>query len=123
MYRAAVILLSLLATPLLAAPAQSSAKPPHKTATQSKPPPTRPSFDCSKVRSKPLKIICANDDLARLDLQEDALLHRARAKAASPDAVDADQDLFISRRAACGSARCIAAVYRERIRQLHEWTN
>ena len=124
MFRFAVIILSLLAVPALAAPAQTSGKPPQaQSQTQPKPPPVKPSFDCSKVKSKPLQIICTNDDLARLDLQEDALLHRARGKAVSPDAVDADQDLFIGRRAACGTAGCIAAVYRARIRELHEWAN
>ncbi len=120
MFRFAVIILSLLVAPALAAPAQDSGKPPR---TESKPHPVKPSFDCSKVKSKPLQIICTNDDLAQLDLQEDALLHRARAKAASPDAVDTDQDLFVSRRAACGTAGCIAAVYRARIRELHTWAN
>lgn len=120
MFRFTVIILSLLVAPALAAPAQTSSKPPQ---TQSKPPPVKPSFDCSKVKSKPLEIICTNDDLARLDLQEDALLHRARAKAVSPDAVDADQELFIGRRATCGTASCIAAVYRARIQELHQWAN
>jgi hypothetical protein len=124
MFRYAVIILSLLAAPALAAPAQTSGKSSQtQPQSQHKPPPVKPSFDCSKVKSKPLEIICTNDDLARLDLQEDALLHRARAKAVSPDAVDADQDLFISRRAACGTAGCIAAVYRARIRELHDWAN
>lgn len=79
MFRAAIVLLSLLATPALAAAARSPAKAPHKTATHSKPHLVRPTFNCSKVRSKSHKTICTNDDLARRDRQEDGLLYRARA--------------------------------------------
>jgi uncharacterized protein len=83
----------------------------------------KPSFDCTTAKSKVRLLICGNDDLAALDMQEDQLLRRARAKAVQPDAVNSEQDLWISQRDACASAACLSRVYRQRIQDLHAWTN
>lgn len=83
----------------------------------------KPSFDCAAAKSKWKLLICGNDDLAALDMQEDTLLRRARAKAVAPDAVNAEQDLWISERDACTSVGCLTVAYRRRIRELHNWTN
>ena len=91
---------------------------------QAPPPPiTKPSFDCSKTKSKALLIVCGDDALAKLDLQEDALLRRATSKAEQADAVRAEQDVWLSERNGCGSAACLARAYRNRIGDLHRWTN
>ena len=87
------------------------------------PPITKPSFDCSKVKAKALLLVCGDDALARLDLEEDALLRRAAAKAEQRDAVNAEQDVWLSERNGCGSAPCLARAYRNRIADLHRWTN
>ena len=76
---------------------------------------------CQSQKAKVL--ICTDEALAALDVQEDALLRRARAKAVTPDAVNAEQDLWISERDACTSAGCLTVAYRRRIRELHNWTN
>jgi len=91
----------------------------------SSPPPsiTKPSFDCAKVKAKALLIVCGDDALAKLDLQEDALLRRATSKAEQADAVRAEQDVWLSERNGCGSAACLARAYRNRIADLHRWTN
>jgi uncharacterized protein len=107
--------LLLSATPLLAQPAP----PPAASA----PPITKPSFDCGKTKSRALLIVCGDDALARLDLQEDALLNRARGRAEQRDAVNAEQDVWLSERNGCGSAACLARAYRNRIADLHRWTN
>jgi uncharacterized protein len=86
-------------------------------------PAVKPSFDCATAKSKWKLLICGDDALAALDLQEDALLRRARAKAVTPDPVNAEQDLWISERDACTSAGCLTVAYRRRIRELHNWTN
>jgi uncharacterized protein len=83
----------------------------------------KPSFDCASAKSKAKLLICGNDDLAALDVQEDQLLRRARAKAVQPDAVNSEQDLWISQRDACGSVACLSRAYRQRIQELHAWTN
>jgi uncharacterized protein len=86
-------------------------------------PMAKPSFDCANVKAKAKVLICADEALAALDVQEDALLHRARAKAVTPDAVNAEQDLWLSERDACASAGCLTVAYRRRIRELHNWVN
>ena len=107
--------LLLFALPALAQPAPQ---------TQSAPPPiTKPSFDCSKAKAKALLIVCGDDALAKLDLQEDALLRRATSKAEQADAVNAEQDVWLSERNGCGNAACLSRAYRNRIADLHRWTN
>ena len=86
-------------------------------------PVAKPSFDCANIKARAKVLICADEALAALDVQEDALLRRARAKAVTPDAVNAEQDLWLSERDACTSAGCLTVTYRRRIRELHNWTN
>ncbi len=114
------------ATAYAASPAKPPMPPPQAASPQPAPPqPTqvKPSFDCTATKSKALLIVCGDDDLTRLDLQEDQLLRRARAKAVTPDAVNADQDLWISQRNACSNATCLSRAYRRRIQDLHAWAN
>ena len=110
MFRPILGILALaLAAPAFAAPADV--------------PKPKPSFDCAAAKSKVKLMICGSDDLARLDVAEEALLRRARAKATIPDAVNEEQSLWLSRRDACTSAACLIRAYQERIADLHAWTN
>ena len=83
----------------------------------------KPSFDCAAAKSKVKLMICGSDELARLDVAEEALLRRARAKATTPDAVNEEQSLWLSRRDTCTSAACLTRAYRGRIAGLHAWTD
>ena len=83
----------------------------------------KPSFDCATARSKVKLLICGSDELAKLDVAEEALLRRARAKATTPDAVNEEQSLWLSGRDACTSAACLVRAYHQRIADLHAWTN
>ena len=115
MFRHAALILSVsLCAATFSRAAELPAKPPMTV---------RPSFDCATAKSKWKLLVCSDDALAALDLQEDTLLRRARAKAVTPDAVNAEQDLWISERDACASAGCLTVAYRRRIRELHNWTN
>jgi len=115
------IILSLLSpAALLASAIPSRAAEPAPSATAKV---IKPSFDCATAKSKAKLLICGNDDLAALDLQEDQLLRRARIKAVQPDAVNSEQDLWLSQRDACRSVACLSHAYRQRIQELHAWTN
>ena len=83
----------------------------------------KPSFDCATAKSKVKLMICGSDDLARLDVAEETLLRRARAKATTPDAVNEEQSLWLSRRDTCTTPGCLIRAYQERIADLHAWTN
>ena len=114
--KTAFVLPFLLCAASLSYAAEPVTKPP-RTAT------AKPSFDCANVKPKWKIVVCGDETLAALDVQEDALLRRARAKAVTPDAVNAEQDLWISERDACTTAGCLTVAYRRRIRELHNWTN
>ncbi len=105
-------------TPLAAAPSPDAAQRPAK-----QDPVIKPSFDCAKAKSRAKLLICGDADLAALDVREDQLLRRARAKAVQPDAVNAEQDLWISQRDACSNNACLSRAYRQRIQELHAWAN
>jgi len=121
MRQALTLSLSLL---LSALPAALQAQPMPPAAAQPAPPPiTKPSFDCSKTKARVLLIVCGDDALAKLDLQEDALLRRAVSRAEQRDAVNAEQDVWLAERNGCASAACLARAYRNRIADLHRWTN
>ncbi len=106
----AVLSIAFMAPAFAADPAPDAPKP-------------KPSFDCTTAKSKALLLICGSDDLAKLDVAEDALLRRARAKATTPDAVNEEQSLWLSQRDACTSAACLTRTYHQRIQDLHAWTN
>lgn len=113
MFRIAIAILGIaLAAPVL-----------FSSAWAADPAPPRPSFDCATAKSKVKLLICGSDDLARLDVAEEALLRRARAKATTPDAVNEEQSLWLSRRDACTSTACLVRAYHQRIEDLHAWTN
>ncbi|MBN9554518.1 MAG: hypothetical protein J0H61_07580 [Alphaproteobacteria bacterium] len=114
MFRGAIVA-GLLLSPLVAA-AQPAAVPQDR-------PPFKTSFDCAKATSNLLRMVCNDKALAALDLQAAALLKRARAKATTPDAVNEEQDLWLSQRASCRSAACLSRAYRDRIAQLHAWVD
>jgi uncharacterized protein len=86
-------------------------------------PAPKPSFDCATAKSKVKLLICGSDDLAKLDVAEETLLRRARAKATTPDAVNEEQSLWLSQRDVCTSAACLVRAYHQRIADLHAWTN
>jgi hypothetical protein len=81
--------------------------------------PVRPSFDCSKARSRSERLICADPQLAQLD-RELGRLH-AQAKAAAPDAKDfkrrSDAE-WKRREQGCRDRACLLAWYAQRRTQL-----
>jgi uncharacterized protein len=105
-----------MATPALAADA---AKP----AGKAPPPVIQASFDCATAKSKINLLICSDADVAALDVREAAMLRRAKAKAVTPDAVDVEQDVWLSQRNACGSIPCLTRAYRRRLQELRAWTD
>lgn len=82
-------------------------------------PAVEPSFDCRRARSTPEKIICADEELARMD-RDLGRLH-ARAEAAAPDrgAFKRRNDAEWARReATCRDRECLLRWYAERRDQL-----
>ena len=83
----------------------------------------RPSFDCAAAKSKINLLICSDANLAALDAREADMLRRARAKAVQPDAVNAEQDVWVHDRDACSTVACLTRAYARRIQELRAWTD
>lgn len=104
----------------LGALAPSFAADPAKPANKG--PVIEASFDCATAKSRINRLICSDAALAALDVREAQMLRRAKAKAVTPDAVDAEQDVWLSQRNACSTVSCLSRAYRTRIQQLRAWT-
>ena len=91
--------------------------------THANAPAPKPSFDCATAKSRIDVLICSNAGLAALDVREAAMLRRAKAKAVTPDAVDAEQDVWLSQRNACTSVACLTRAYQRRLQELRAWTD
>jgi uncharacterized protein len=80
---------------------------------------TQPSFDCSRARSAPEKIVCADEDLARQDRELGRLHARAEAAASDRAAFRRQNDAEWRRREDnCRDRECVQRWYAERRAQL-----
>lgn len=96
--------------------------------------PIRASFDCRAARTSAERLICADADLARLDVQAAALYGQARKLASDADALKKEQLAWLRQRdteCAAGAApadprqdakgrACMAAAYRARLFALRD---
>ena len=87
------------------------------------PPPIKASFDCATAKGRVNLLICSDADVAALDVQEAQMLRRAQIRAAQPEAVNAEQDVWLGRRNACTTLACLSRAYRRRLQELKAWTN
>lgn len=79
----------------------------------------QPSFDCSKARSRSEKLICADDDLARMDRELGRLHARARAMATDRAAFQRHSDEeWREREARCRDRACLMEWYAQRRQEL-----
>jgi len=84
--------------------------------------PGRPSFDCSKARSRGAVAVCSDSGLAALDLNMTAQYQRALA-AASPDqqaVLQQTASRFYAYRDRCPGRKCIADAYLGRMREIRD---
>jgi uncharacterized protein len=114
----ALYLLMLFA--VIAPVAAADTKPP---APQTAPPVIKASFDCATAKGRINLLICGDADLAALDVQEAQMLRRAQIRAAQPEAVNVEQDVWLGQRNACTSVACLSRAYRRRLHELQAWTN
>jgi uncharacterized protein len=108
--------------PQAAAPA---AAPPAPVATAdaadkpAQPRRTSPSFNCAQARSTTEKLICGDEELARMDRELGAMHQRAREASADPRAFQRNSDVEWQRREdTCRDRECLRRWYAERRAQL-----
>jgi uncharacterized protein len=86
---------------------------------------SRPSFNCRYARTRGEIAICKNGGLASLDRQMAAQYYRAIASADARQRrrLKTTRDAFLRQRDQCRDEACIAARYRERMREIGEIQN
>ena len=99
---------------IIVAPAQiSTPVPPIENS------PFTPSFDCAKASNGQEKMICADRDLAKLDVEASQAYVKAREKSADKDALKKEQLNWIKfSLRACSDKACLTETYRKRISEL-----
>lgn len=114
------------------APAQASAAPPRERVAaaapeaeqaqkteQPAPHRTSPSFNCASARSTTEKLICGDEELARLDRELGGLHQRAKQAAADPRAFQKNSDAEWQRREqTCRDRECLLRWYAQRRAEL-----
>ncbi|MCR5878242.1 lysozyme inhibitor LprI family protein [Phenylobacterium sp. J367] len=82
----------------------------------------RPSFDCRNAGTRAERMICGDDELARLDRRLDRAFDRAVSSGIPYRELRAEQDdwLQIREDAARRSSGAVASVYSQRIRELND---
>jgi uncharacterized protein len=80
---------------------------------------TNPSFDCARARSTTEKLICGDEELARMDRELGGMHQRARQAAADPRAFQRESDAQWQRREdTCRDADCLRRWYAQRRQDL-----
>lgn len=82
----------------------------------------RPSFDCSKARSRIDKLVCANAELAALDRRVAELFELAMSQAPDAGDIKRAQRRWLRDRNDCQDAACMRSQYEQRIRALETYT-
>lgn len=75
----------------------------------------KPSFDCAKASSIDEQLVCANEDLAELDMRLASEYKKALSLAREPDRLRADQKGWIKAKRACEDHACLLSKYEERM--------
>jgi uncharacterized protein YecT (DUF1311 family) len=72
------------------------------------------SFDCAKAGTKVEKLICANDELSKLD-EALAAAYADALKSTDPDSLKAEQKAWLKVRNACTDTTCVRQTYEARL--------
>lgn len=78
-----------------------------------------PSFDCQKAATRPEMLICANQELAALDIQLMQLYKQALNSSSDKESLKKEQrEWRVSQRDTCSTESCISKAYESRIEDL-----
>ena len=93
--------------------------PPGPSPQRTTPPVGSPSFDCTKARLLTEQLICADDELASLDVRMARLYFAALEHTLDKNALKQTQRTWLKvRRDVCPDVACLRRVYHERITEL-----
>jgi uncharacterized protein YecT (DUF1311 family) len=80
--------------------------------------PFAPSFDCSKASNKVEKLICADRDLSRLDVELSKAYQAARDASTDKDQLKKDQISWVKLSRTCEDKACLQSSLEMRLKQL-----
>lgn len=84
--------------------------------------PSRPSFNCGRVTSRVLRMVCSNPDLAARDRRMSSVFYAALANSDDQTRAElrASRDRFLSFRGRCSTSACIAQAYDDRVAEIRD---
>jgi len=82
----------------------------------------RPSFECSRVTSRVLQLVCADPALAARDRQMSSSFYAALARGdhETRATLRASRDRFLVARGRCSTAACVAQAYDDRAAEIRD---
>jgi uncharacterized protein YecT (DUF1311 family) len=83
--------------------------------------PIRASFDCAKASNDAERLICADRELAALDVRMADLYQLGLNSVADSNEFTGEQKVWLSRRDACTDRQCLVVSYDDRIKDLQRW--
>ena len=93
-----------------------------QTAPQPPPAPSiRASFDCAKARNDAERLICADRELAALDVRMADLYQQGLSSVVDTNEFSGEQMGWLSVRNGCADKQCLIVSYNDRIKDLQRW--
>jgi hypothetical protein len=104
----------------------SRSEPPRERATERPPAAApavtiRPSFDCAKATNNAERLVCADSQLAALDVKMAQLYKQGLTSVTDANAFSGEQQVWLSMRDVCGDKQCLILAYNDRIKELERW--
>jgi hypothetical protein len=83
---------------------------------------SRPSFNCGRVTSRVLRMVCSDPDLAARDRRMSSVFYAALANSDDQTRAElrASRDRFLSYRGRCSTPACIAQAYDDRVAEIRD---
>jgi serine/threonine protein kinase len=109
-------------------PAVARPEPAEKPATEAPaaaPPPVilQASFDCTKAASAAERLICADRDLAALDVRAAVLYQQALTVVVDKNEFQGERQTWLAERDVCTDKTCLVTAYNNRIKELQRWVS
>ncbi len=95
--------------------------PAGRPAADAQPATFQTSFDCAKAGNAADRLVCADRELAALDVKAAVLYQQALTAVADKNEFQGEQQTWLSQRDVCADKGCLATAYDNHIKELQRW--